>query len=214
MTMYESFRLMARLERAKRKGSAHLLECLFSEKNLCESTKKDKGDIIEVEGIDYEILEHTKNLPSIPLVADIVHTKAQIHPSIFHDYLGRFPRAKTPIGMVSIDSKAIEAHWLDKAKFMSQSKLKAEIRWRKRLPRFFIQTLRNPHEIWLSYRNNEWSYVFIRKFNAEFDGVMQDIVLVAIVPVETLSVKTYYGEKENLETAEKKYRRVYLIHKR
>ena len=97
---------------------------------------------------------------------------------------------------------------------MSQSRLKAEIRWRKKLPRFFIQTLRNPHEIWLSYRNNEWAYVFIRKFNAEFDDVMQDIVLVAIVPVETLSVKTYYGEKKNLKTAEKKYRRVYLIYKR
>lgn len=41
--MYESFRLMARLESAKRKGSAHLLECLFSEKNrnlLNESNKK------------------------------------------------------------------------------------------------------------------------------------------------------------------------------
>lgn len=214
MTIYESLRLMERLENAKKNGNAHLLSFLFSEKNLCESTKKDKGDIIEVGGIDYEILEHTKNLPSIPLVADTVHTKAQIHPSIFHDYLGRFPRVKTPKGMVSIDSKAIEDHWLDKAKFMSLKKLKAEIRWRKRLARFFLQTLRNPHEIWLSYRANEWSYVFIRKFNAEFDGEMKDIVLVAIVPVETMYVKTYYGEKENLETAEKKYRRVYLIHKR
>ena len=212
--MYEAFRLIEEFDNSKKTSGAYLLDCLFSEMNLCESTKKDKGDIIEVGGIDYEILEHTKNLPSIPLVADTVQAKAQIHPSIFHDYLGKFSSVKTKVGMVKIDSKAIEDHWLDKAKFMSRSVLKAEIWWRKKLARFFIQTLRNPHEIWLSYRANEWSYVFIRKFHADFDGEMKDMVLVAIVPVETLSVKTYYGAKRNLETAEKKYRRVYLIHKR
>lgn len=229
MTIGKTLFILDKMAQLRKKGDNYLLEYLFSDelkKLLNEGNKtqqqnqvqnnkpkkpgqKDIGRIIRIKGKDYVVENISKNLASISLIDTPLNKNVMISANDFHDYLG-VRNVTTLVGKVHVDSVALEKHFKEKVQFMDEEDAEKELWWRESLAEYFLMTLKNPSELWLNYRNNQWSFVFIKKFRVEIKGKMENVNMVAVVPVNTMAVKTYFGEKRNISRVNNQ-RKTYLI---